>query len=95
MKKGGDARIPSRYNPGIPNHVPEEDLPPTCVEKVLLFALRICWKGSRSPYVGWSSDRAANTIAPRISLALQAGGVPSLAKVNIHYIEHRPEFGMS
>ena len=93
MKKGGDARIPYRYNPRIPNHVPEEDLPPTCVEKVLPFALRICWKGSRSPYAGWSSDRAANTIALRISLALQAGGVPSLAKVNIHYIEHRPEFG--
>jgi hypothetical protein len=95
LRRGEAARVPGRYTTGVDCQNPSSEggSAPTSVVQVLPFALRICWKGSRSPYKDWDSDRAVHSISQLITSALQSSRRPSLTQMKIHYIEHRPELG--
>ncbi|KAJ5397984.1 hypothetical protein N7509_006097 [Penicillium cosmopolitanum] len=95
LKKGDAARVSGRYVTGVDGQDPSSEgiSAPTGVEQVLPFALRICWKGSRSPYKNWESDRAVQSISQSITSALRSSRIRGLSQMKIFYIEHRPEFG--
>ncbi|KAJ5980736.1 hypothetical protein N7481_008034 [Penicillium waksmanii] len=95
LKKGDAARVPGRYAIGVDGQDPssEGSSAPTSVEQVLPFALRICWKGSRSPYKNWESDRAVQSVSQSIASVLRSSRIRDLSQMEIFYIEHRPEFG--